>query len=112
MCLRLLVFALFPVNMRAAREILTVGGTEATPLPLAALPQLAFISGESSLDSLTSFDSRFDRAPVRHSQALRIGLIFDRSATRKQGKLTVCRQVVEVDGRRLLAGSWREQANS
>ena len=45
MCLRLLVVALFPVNMRAAREILTVGGSQATPLQLEALLHLEFISG-------------------------------------------------------------------
>ena len=42
-CLALLLVALFPANVRAAREKLTIGGRSATPLPLRALLQLAFI---------------------------------------------------------------------
>lgn len=42
-CLSLLLVALFPANVRAAREKLTVGGRPATPLPLRALLQLVFI---------------------------------------------------------------------
>lgn len=44
-CLTLLLVALFPANVPAARKILTVGGRQATPLPLKALLQLVFISG-------------------------------------------------------------------
>ena len=43
-CLALLLLALFPANVRAARENLTIGGRPATPLPLRALLQLVFIS--------------------------------------------------------------------
>ena len=43
-CLAALLIALFPANVRAARENLTIGGRPATPLPLRALLQLAFIS--------------------------------------------------------------------
>ena len=35
-CMTVLLVALFPANVRAAREILTVGGRQATPLPLRA----------------------------------------------------------------------------
>jgi uncharacterized membrane protein len=44
-CLTLLLVALFPANVRTAREILTVGGRQAMPLPLEALLQLVFMSG-------------------------------------------------------------------
>jgi uncharacterized membrane protein len=43
-CLAVLLVALFPANVRAAREDLTIGGRPATPLPLRALLQLVFIS--------------------------------------------------------------------
>lgn len=43
-CLALLLVALFPANVRAAREKLTIGGRPATPLPLRALLQVVFIS--------------------------------------------------------------------
>ena len=43
-CLAVLLIALFPANVRAAREDLTIGGRPATPLPLRALLQLVFIS--------------------------------------------------------------------
>ena len=42
-CLALLMIALFPANVRAAREKLTIGGRPATPLPLRTLLQVAFI---------------------------------------------------------------------
>ncbi len=42
-CLALLLIALFPANVRAAREKLTIGGRPATPLPLRTLLQLVFI---------------------------------------------------------------------
>jgi uncharacterized membrane protein len=42
-CLALLLVALFPANIRAAREKLTIGGRSATPLPLRAVLQLVFI---------------------------------------------------------------------
>jgi uncharacterized membrane protein len=42
-CLAVLLLALFPANIRAAREKLTIGGRRVTPLPLRALLQLAFI---------------------------------------------------------------------
>lgn len=42
-CLAALLIALFPANIRAARERLTIGGRAATPLPLRALLQLVFI---------------------------------------------------------------------
>ena len=42
-CLALLLIALFPANIRAAREHLTIGGRPATPLPMRALLQLVFI---------------------------------------------------------------------
>jgi uncharacterized membrane protein len=42
-CLAVLLVALFPANVHAAREKLTIGGRSATPLPWRALLQLAFI---------------------------------------------------------------------
>jgi uncharacterized membrane protein len=42
-CLAVLLVALFPANVRAARENLTIGGTPATALPLRALLQFVFI---------------------------------------------------------------------
>jgi len=42
-CLAVLLIALFPANVRAAREKLTIGGRPATPLPLRAVLQLVFI---------------------------------------------------------------------
>jgi uncharacterized membrane protein len=42
-CLAMLLIALFPANVRAARELLTIGGRPATPLPLRTLLQLVFI---------------------------------------------------------------------
>ena len=43
-CLALLLIAMFPANVRAARERLRMGRTEATPLPLRTLIQIAFIA--------------------------------------------------------------------
>ena len=43
-CLSALLIALFPANIRAAREGLTIGGRPATALPLRALLQLVFIA--------------------------------------------------------------------
>jgi uncharacterized membrane protein len=43
-CLALLLMGLFPANIRAAREHLTIGGRPATVLPLRALLQLVFIT--------------------------------------------------------------------
>ena len=42
-CLAVLLVALFPANIRAAREGLTIGGRPATALPLRTLLQLVFI---------------------------------------------------------------------
>jgi uncharacterized membrane protein len=42
-CLAMLLIALFPANIRAAREGLTIGGRSATVLPLRTLLQLVFI---------------------------------------------------------------------
>jgi uncharacterized membrane protein len=42
-CLALLLMALFPANVRAAREGLTIGGKAATALPLRTLLQLVFL---------------------------------------------------------------------
>jgi uncharacterized membrane protein len=42
-CLAILLVALFPANVRAARERLTIGGRPATALPLRTLLQLVFI---------------------------------------------------------------------
>ena len=42
-CLVMLLIGLFPANVRAAREHLTIGGRPATALPLRALLQLVFI---------------------------------------------------------------------
>ena len=42
-CLMVLLVALFPANIRAAREILTIGGRPATALPLRTLVQLVFL---------------------------------------------------------------------
>jgi uncharacterized membrane protein len=42
-CLAMLLIALFPANIRAARESLTIGGRPATALPLRALLQLVFV---------------------------------------------------------------------
>ena len=43
-CLAMLLIALFPANIRAARECLTIGGRPATALPLRTLLQLVFIA--------------------------------------------------------------------
>jgi uncharacterized membrane protein len=42
-CLATPLIALFPANIRAARERLTIGGRPATALPLRAILQLVFI---------------------------------------------------------------------
>jgi uncharacterized membrane protein len=42
-CLAMLLIALFPANIRAARERLTIGGRPVTALPLRTLLQLVFI---------------------------------------------------------------------
>lgn len=42
-CLMVLLIALFPANIRAAREKLTIGGKPATPLLLRTLLQVIFI---------------------------------------------------------------------
>jgi uncharacterized membrane protein len=42
-CLAMLLVALFPANIRAAREHLTIGGRPTTPLPLRMLLQLVFL---------------------------------------------------------------------
>jgi len=42
-CLAMLLISLFPANIRAARERLTIGGRPATALPLRTLLQLVFI---------------------------------------------------------------------
>lgn len=42
-CLAMLLIALFPANIRAARERLMIGGRPATALPLRTLLQLMFI---------------------------------------------------------------------
>jgi uncharacterized membrane protein len=41
--LALLLISLFPANVRAAREGLTIGGRPATPLPLRTVLQLVFL---------------------------------------------------------------------
>jgi len=43
-CLATLLIALFPANIRAARKRLTIGGRQATPLPLRTLLQLVFLA--------------------------------------------------------------------
>jgi uncharacterized membrane protein len=43
-CLAALLVALFPANVRAAREKLTFGGRPATALPLRTLLQLVYIA--------------------------------------------------------------------
>lgn len=43
-CLAILLMALFPANIRAARERLTIGGRPATALPLRTLLQVVFIA--------------------------------------------------------------------
>jgi len=43
-CLAMLLIGLFPANIRAAREHLTIGGRPATALPLRAILQLVFIA--------------------------------------------------------------------
>ena len=43
-CLAMLLIALFPANIRAAREGLTIGGRPATALPLRTLLQLVFLA--------------------------------------------------------------------
>ena len=42
-CLAMLLIALFPANIRVARERLTIGGRPTTPLPLRTLLQLVFL---------------------------------------------------------------------
>jgi uncharacterized membrane protein len=43
-CLAMLLISLFPANIRAAREGLTIGGSPATALPLRTILQLMFIA--------------------------------------------------------------------
>ncbi len=43
-CLALLLFAMFPANIRAAREQLRIGNAAATPLPLRTVLQVVFIA--------------------------------------------------------------------
>jgi uncharacterized membrane protein len=43
-CLVIFLIALFPANIRAAKEHLTIGGKPATALPLRAFLQLVFIA--------------------------------------------------------------------
>jgi uncharacterized membrane protein len=43
-CLAALLIALFPANIRAAREGLTIGGRPATALPLRTLLQVVFVA--------------------------------------------------------------------
>jgi uncharacterized membrane protein len=43
-CLVMLLIALFPANVRAAKEHLTIGGKPATALPLRTLLQLVFLA--------------------------------------------------------------------
>ena len=43
-CVAMLLISLFPANIRAARERLTIGGRPATALPLRTLLQLVFIA--------------------------------------------------------------------
>jgi uncharacterized membrane protein len=43
-CLAILLISLFPANIRAAREGLTISGRRATALPLRTLLQLVFIA--------------------------------------------------------------------
>src|SRR5215469_14418775 len=43
-CLAMLLIALFPANIRAARQGLTIGGRPATALPLRMLLQLVFLA--------------------------------------------------------------------
>ena len=43
-CLAVLLVALFPANIRAAREGLTIGGRPTTALPLRTLLQLVFLA--------------------------------------------------------------------
>ncbi len=43
-CLAALLIAIFPANVRAAREHLTIGGTPATPLPIRTLLQIVFVA--------------------------------------------------------------------
>ena len=43
-CLAFLLIAMFPANVRAARENLTLGGKPTTPLVLRTLLQIAFIA--------------------------------------------------------------------
>ena len=42
--LTLLLIALFPANVRAAREAITIGGRPATPLPVRTVIQIAFVT--------------------------------------------------------------------
>ena len=43
-CLAMLLIAIFPANIRAAREGLTIGGRPTTALPLRTLLQLVFLA--------------------------------------------------------------------
>lgn len=43
-CLAILLVALFPANVRAAREHLNIGGTAATALPLRTVLQIVYIA--------------------------------------------------------------------
>jgi len=43
-CLAVLLIAMFPANVRASRERLKIGGSEATGLPLRTVLQIVFIA--------------------------------------------------------------------
>jgi uncharacterized membrane protein len=47
--LTMLLVAIFPANVRAARERLTIGGRQATPLVLRALIQVVFIAATTTV---------------------------------------------------------------
>jgi uncharacterized membrane protein len=59
-CLAALLIGLFPANIRAAREHLTIGGRPATALPLRTLLQLVFIAAviAAGFPSAFSFGAR------------------------------------------------------
>jgi len=84
-CLALLLIALFPANIRAAREGLTIRGRPATALPLRTLLQRALAQSDAKSRSKCAGT---DRAPLT-GQLLRTGEI-------KRGKLDFPRNQVSA----------------
>ena len=68
-CLVLLMVALFPANIHAARESLEIAGRPATPLPLRVAMQLLFVAWILWVSRTRADTRRAGEAPVRQPEA-------------------------------------------